>query len=61
VKTLFNSYAKEVFMLELNLIKVLLSSPELAMRAQLKVLMVLLHEQKHFMKKAVDLPNGALL
>ena len=58
---MFNYYAKEVFMLELNLIKVLLSSPELAMRALLKVLMVLLRERKYFTKKAVDLPNGVLL
>lgn len=61
VKTLFNSYVKEVFMLESNLIKVLLFSLELAMKMLLQVLMVLLLERKHFMKKAVDSPNGVLL
>ena len=58
VKILSNFYLKEVFVQELNLIKVLLFLVELRVKMLQLGLMALLKEQNRFMRKVVDLQSG---
>ena len=58
VKILSNFYLKEVFVQELNLIKVLLFLVELRVKMLQLGLMVLVKEQNRFMRKVVDLQSG---
>ena len=58
VKILSNFYLKEVFVQELNLIKVLLFLVELRVKMLQLGLMALVKEQNRFMRKVVDLQSG---